>query len=85
MKHYVTLKEIQERTIVVETDIDDETKSKRRAKKIARGLYEDGEIDMTSGGMGIADIKIKVEESAEDLDKESLSDYGLYDEGGEVL
>ena len=85
MKYYVTLREVQERTIVVETDIDNEAKSKRRAKKIARDLYEDGEIDMTSGGMGIADIKIKVEERADDLNNESLSNYGLYDEDGEVL
>lgn len=85
MKHYVTLKEVQERTIVVETYVEDEIKSKRRAKRIAMDLYEDGEIDMTSGGMGVADIKIKVEECANDLNNETLSDYGLYDEDGEVL
>lgn len=88
MKHFVVIREIREATFIIETGIDDEKKSARKAKKIAQNLYDEGEITVNPyeyGSDGLIDFKIKVKGIADDLDNKHLSLYGVYNEKGELL
>lgn len=88
MKHFVDIREIKEVTVIIETGIDDEKKSARKAKKIAQSLYDEGAISVNPyeyGSDGLIDFKIKVKGIADDLDNEYLRFFGVYNEKGELL